>query len=299
MKRYDITLLTCRELLQPDSTHPYNQNVLQEEQLLTEALHAHGLAVHRTHWDDPDFDWGSTGVALFRTTWDYFYRAAEFKQWLEEAGQHTRFINPIETIRWNLDKHYLQDLTRKGVNVVPTIFIEPGESQTLQEITGLTNWEEFILKPAISGAARHTYHFTLANAEKIEPTYKELISQEALMLQPFLQNIVTRGEVSHMVFNGKYSHSVLKRAKEGDFRVQDDHGGTVHDYSANEMEIALAEAAAMAIEPTPVYARIDMTWDENNEPVLIELELIEPELWMRKHPVSAKVFAREIYTLLN
>lgn len=291
MKRFDVTLVTCRDYENPIANTEYVQNVLLEDRMIAEALQAKGLRVHRTSWDNPTFDWATTKVAVVRTTWDYFNRPKEFAAWLDRVQHLTQLINPVEALRWNMDKHYLQDLANKGVNIVPTKFIEIGETQTLQALAEATGWQKLIIKPAISGAARHTYKMTLGQVPDHETIFKQLIAEEAMLLQPFMDTVETHGEVSHMVFGGKYSHSALKRAKAGDFRVQDDHGGTVYPYEANEQEMQFAESVTAKCSPVPVYARVDVMWDHNNELALVELEIIEPELWMRKYPQSAGLFA--------
>lgn len=298
MKTFDVTLLTCPDYENPISTTEYVQNVLLEDRLIAEALQAKGLKVHRTSWDNPTFDWANTHVAVLRTTWDYFHRAKEFAAWLNKVQYLTRLINPIDTIRWNMDKHYLQDLANKGVNIVPTKFIEIGETLTLEALVAVTGWDKVIIKPAISGAARHTYKMTLEDVPNYEAIFRQLIAEEAILLQPFMDTVETHGEVSHMVFGGRYSHSVLKRAKQGDFRVQDDHGGTVHPYTASDAEIQFAEMATAKCSPVPAYARVDVMWDNHNQLALVELELIEPELWMRKQPQSAGLFADVIVSSL-
>ena len=294
MKAYDVTLLTCPAYHRPTEITDYINNVLTEDRLIAEALQAKGLKVYRTSWDDPAFDWASTEVAIFRTTWDYFHRAAEFAAWLNKVQHLTRLINPIDTIRWNMDKHYLQDLAHKGVPTVPTIFIEPGEQRSLKQIAEHSGWQQFIIKPAISGGARHTYKFALARVADYEQVFKQLIATESMLLQPFMERVESHGEVSHMVFGGRYSHSVHKKAKAGDFRVQDDFGGTVHHYQASANEVAFAEAVAAHCKPIPVYARVDVMWDNQNQLALVELEAIEPELWMRKHPTAATMFAQAV-----
>ncbi len=295
----DVVLLTCPAYNHPKEITPYIQNVLTEDRLIAEALEAKGLKVYRTSWDDAAFDWATTRVALFRTTWDYFHRAKEFSAWLDRVQHRTQLINPIETIRWNMDKHYLQDLADKGVPIVPTVFIEVGEYRSLQEIVKATGWPRLILKPAISGGARHTYKMTGDEVAAHESVFRQLIAAEAMLLQPFMDLVESRGEVSHMVFGGRYSHSVLKRAKAGDFRVQDDFGGSVSDYQASPEEIAFAENVVAQCDAMPVYARVDVMWDNNARPVLVELEMIEPELWMRKQPQSARLFADAVAEMLN
>ncbi len=298
MKTFDVTLLTCPAYNHPEIITDYVNNILIEDRLLTEALEAKGLKVHRISWDDPNFDWATTKVALFRTTWDYFHRAQEFSAWLEKAQQLTRFINPVEIIRWNMDKHYLQDLAKLGVPIVPTVFIETGEQRMLEEIITASGWRKTILKPAISGGARHTYKIAEGQAAEREAIFKQLITSEAMLLQPFMDLVESHGEVSHMVFDGKYSHSVLKKAKAGDFRVQDDFGGSVHEYQASPEEIKFAENVTANCQPIPAYARVDLMWDNNEALALVELELIEPELWMRKHPTSAQLFADAVVKMM-
>lgn len=287
----DITLLTDSRYVNPLNPDWYVQNILEEDRLVREALEARGLTVYRTNWDNPDYDWRNTRFALFRTTWDYFNRFGEFSDWLNRVQQLTHLINPVELIRWNLDKHYLNDLQKNNILIPPTIFIESGEKSTLKEIVRQVNWKECILKPAVSGAARHTYRFKAGEAYHYEMIFSELIQKESMLLQEFQQPVLEKGEVTFMLFGGKYSHAVLKRAKPGDFRVQDDFGGTVHHYEPSADEISFAERVVEVCNPIPVYARVDAIWGNDGRLCVSELELIEPELWFRFHPPAAQHFA--------
>ncbi|KTD51045.1 ATP-grasp domain-containing protein [Legionella quateirensis] len=288
---YDIVLLTQKEYVDPVEITPYINNVLTEDRLLTEALEQRGLRVTRTFWDNSDFDWDNSQFALFRATWDYFHRFAEFHQWLNTKSRNIKFINPYSVIRWNMDKHYLGILHSRGINIPPTIFLEKGNVTPLKRLLQQTGWAKAILKPAIAGAARHTYLFDKSNVDEYEPIFQKLIADEAMLLQEFQSQIVSRGEVSFMVFGGKYSHSVLKKAKVGDFRVQDDFGGTLHSYTASKEEIDFVERVIAQCDELPVYARADVMWDNNNELCLSELEMIEPELWFRKEAESSGFMA--------
>ncbi|MFN5877443.1 MAG: hypothetical protein ACK44B_01155, partial [Flavobacteriales bacterium] len=136
-----------------------------------------------------------------------------------------------------------------------------------------------------------TYVIEHRTLQQLEKLFKELITEESLMLQEFQHNIMSGGEISLILFNGEYSHSVLKKAKSGDFRVQDDFGGTVHDHSASDDEIAFAVKCLSHCPELPIYARVDLIRDNQNELALGELELIEPELWFRKDPNAAVLFA--------
>ena len=294
MKAYDIVLLTESRYEQPAEIDWYVQNILTEDGLVQRALEERGWRVGRFDWARPDFDWSVTRTALFRTTWDYFHRFAEFSAWLERAGAQTTLINPQALIRWNMDKHYLRDLEQRGVRTIPTVYIEQGESAGLRDLHRQTGWPETILKPAVSGAARHTYRLDPSNLDAHETIFRELTAVEAMMLQPFQQQIVERGEVAMVVVDGVFSHAVLKVAKKGDFRVQDDFGGAIYSYTPSAEEIAFAEEAVAACEPAPLYARVDLVTDNEGRLAVVELELIEPELWFRQHPPAAMALAEAI-----
>jgi len=299
LKDFDVVLLTESRYDQPTKVDWYIENILTEDGMVKDALEKNGLRVARVDWANPNFDWSSTEVALFRTTWDYFNRFEEFSNWLNEASTKTKLINPAEQIRWNIDKHYLRDLEKKGINITPTVYIEPRETTNLQELHEKNNWNETVLKPAIAGAARHTYRLNLDNLSEYENIFQELISSETMMLQPFQYNVIEQGEVAYMLFGGKFTHAVLKVAKPGDFRVQDDFGGTVHQYDPTNEEIEFAEQAVLACDPLPAYARVDVIRNNNKQLAVTELELIEPELWFRFHPPAADKLAETVADILS
>ena len=295
----DITILTDSRYVAPARTDPYVLNILREEELVRSALEEKGLVIDRINWDHPGFEWNHTRFVLFRSTWDYFDRFPEFREWLEKTHRMTSMINPYSLISWNLDKHYLGDLEERGIPVPPTCFIEQGDHRPLTHFIWDTGWEEVILKPVVSGAARHTYRFRKEDAPEYQPLFAELIRNESMMLQEFQQKVVTKGEVALMLFGGSFTHAILKRAKRGDFRVQDDFGGTVHDYTASGEEIGFAEKVAAVCDPEPLYARIDVIRDNSGRLCVSELELIEPELWFRNHPASVDLLADVILKYIH
>ena len=297
--KYDITILTAARYVNPTETDLYIDNVLLEDKLIITALEAKGLKVYRTNWDNPDFDFRTTKYVLFRAIWDYFDRFPEFSKWLSVVSQQTMLINPSEQIVWNIDKHYLKDLEDNGVNIVKTNFIEIGDKRTLKQVIIDSGWEDVILKPAVSGGARHTYKIKPGESDKQETVFRELISTEAMLLQPFQKNIMEKGEVSFMVFGGKYSHAVLKKAKTGDFRVQDDHGGTLHPYEASPEEVGFVQNVMAKCKTVPVYGRVDVTWDNDGDLALVELEIIEPELWLRESSDSPQILAKAVLDFIS
>ena len=292
---FDIVILTDDRYVTPSNRdEQYIRNLLLEDQLVQKSLENRGFRVDRKSWSDPTFNWATTKAVLFRTTWDYFERYSEWTTWLKNTSSVTRMINPYELVKWNMDKHYLGDLFRKGINIPETHFIEVGEQNTLTELIARKDWQKAILKPCFSGAARHTYKIEEKISDDLENTFQELIAREAMMLQPFQENVVKQGEVSLMVMGGRFTHAVLKVAKPGDFRVQDDFGGTVHKYTPTSEEITFAEKTVAACDPFPNYARVDIIKDNNNKLALIELELIEPELWFRMNPEAADMLAENL-----
>jgi len=297
MPQYDLVLLTESRFENPVLPNWYAEQILTEDRILTEALQRRGLRALRVDWARKDFDWSDAPFALFRTTWDYSRRFAEFSAWLERVSRETRLINPPELIRWNMDKHYLRDLEQRGVHAVPTRFIEPGDAVTLRELFAETGWTDAVLKPAVSGGARHTYRLHPGNLEEHEALFRQLTAQETMLLQPFQENILREGEKTLMVMGGQYTHAVLKKAKPGDFRVQDDFGGTVHEYRPSSEEIEFAEMAFSVCDPLPFYGRVDMVTENSGQLAVGELEIFEPELWFRFHPPSADVLADALLPL--
>jgi hypothetical protein len=295
----DITVLTDRRYYEPRIISPYIQNILDEYNYLKVALEELGYSVTRTYWDNIDYDWTQTKAIVFRTVWDYFERIEEFRPWLQKVNTQTILINPLSLINWNIDKHYLKDLSEKGIAIVPTHYVDKGAHQTLAEVCNTNSWEHIVIKPAISGAAFHTYKIMASEIEEKEALFKELVSERDMLVQEFLPTISSKGEASLMIFNGKYTHAILKKAKIGDFRVQDDFGGTVHPYEPTSEEIRFAEKVFAACDIVPAYGRADIVWDEDGNHLLSELEIIEPELWVRNNPDSAKIFARGIKNMLE
>ncbi|MEK7315012.1 MAG: hypothetical protein AAB011_02435 [Candidatus Eisenbacteria bacterium] len=292
----DIALLT-EHRYEASTAAPddwYLGNILEDDQLLIDALGAHGLSAIRVDWSRSDVDWSRYRCAVFRTTWDYFDRFDEFTAWLGRVEGATALCNCASIVRWNMDKHYLADLEAKDIPIVASRFVERGSAEPLAELLAASGWKEAVIKPCVSGSARHTYRVNRANSAELEPIVRRLLATESIILQPFVEEIVRGGEDTLMVLNGRYTHAVRKTAKSGDFRVQVDHGGTVHDLTPTAEQIELAERTMAVCRPLPAYGRVDMVRDNEGRLAVMELELIEPELWLRHHPPAAKELAAAI-----
>ena len=291
---YDVVILTDHRYENPKKIDWYIQQVLTEDKLLKKELELLGLNVIIKDWKSKKFDWTKAEYAIFRSTWDYFDNFKLFSNWLEKNKYEIKFINSLEIIKWNLDKVYLLELQEKGINIAPTILIKKNQPTTLKKLFEDTGWQEAVLKPTVSGAARHTYRINRNSYNDYEEIFKGLICNEDFLFQEFIKNIISKGELSLIVIGGKYTHAVKKTAKKGDFRVQDDHGGKVEVYYARDKEIEFAEQCINLCLEMPLYARVDIAYDNNNELSLVELELIEPELWFRNNKKSAELLAEEI-----
>jgi glutathione synthase/RimK-type ligase-like ATP-grasp enzyme len=289
-----IALITEDRFLLPQPGNAYVENIFLEDQILASALAESGFGSERVSWSDQEVDWSQFDKAIFRTTWDYFDRFEAFKTWLDHTENQVEMINSPQIIRWNWDKFYLEELEKKGIAIPPTLFIQAGSGKKLSDFLDLADWKEFILKPAVGGGGRHTYRFTRSESAGLEAIFQSLNQEEGFLLQAFQETILEKGEASLMVMDGKFTHAILKKARSGDFRVQDDFGGTVHPFQPNQEEIDFAMHSISTLKIKPLYGRVDIIWAENGKPLLSELELIEPELWFRNCPPSAKVLANAL-----
>lgn len=292
--KYDVVVLTEDRYANPERVNDYIKNVLVEDSLLVNALMKEGLSVGRFSWSDHEVNWDNVKSVIFRTTWDYFDRYEEFKKWFDQIRNKVMMFNSADIIEWNRDKIYLAEMADKRINIPETIFIGAGREDNLSSIVHDLSTEEFVLKPNVSGAARLTYRLHKNELNDFEETYKNLISEEDFMVQSFQLNILSKGEISLVLIDGNYSHAVLKRGKGEDFRVQDDFGGSVYEYHPSDEEISFAKQCYEAIDGKPLYCRVDIIWDNDDELALSELEMIEPELWFRNRPAAAEELAKAI-----
>ena len=299
MKKYDVVVLTDSRYVNPLKTNNYISNVLREDEWVINALKEKNLSVVKKDWNDSIFDWETTRSILFRSTWDYFDKFELFKKWFNKTKNKCLMINSTETIEWNIDKHYLLDLQEHQIPIPNSEFIKRGSSIDLSLLMQKKNWNEIVVKPTISGAAKNTYRLKKEEIIQFGPTWEKLIYKEDFIVQEFQNNVITEGEVAMIVIGGKFTHAVLKKAKEGDFRVQDDFGGSIAIYNPSEEMVKLAEKCTRILTPIPSYARVDIIWDNLRELAVSELELIEPELWFRLNPNAAQKLAHHVDLILS
>lgn len=259
---------------------------------LESALRNAGAEVVIAEWDQPH-DWSRFDIALLRSTWDYPQRLAEFFDWAGEVSAKTKLLNPLQVVKWSSDKHYLDDLVRAGVPSVLTKFIEPGASPvaTIGEFAG-----EFVVKPAIGAGSRDAQRFGAEEkGAAAEHAQRMLSEKRSVMVQPYLSRVDEYGETALIYFEGKFSHAIRKgpllKRKEGpttELFAKETIEARVPD--AAELRVGARAIQAMPFE-TPLYARVDLIRDENGEPVVLELEMVEPSLFFPFAGGSADRFA--------
>ena len=243
------------------------------------ALDQAGVSVDVVAWDDPEVSWDSYERVVLRSTWDYPERIDEFLAWLERVSRVTDLRNPLPMVRWNVDKHYLAELDRAGVPVVPTAFAEPGDHPALPD-------RPFVLKPAIGAGSR--------DAASYEPTQHDLAFAHierlhgvgaSVLIQPLIASVAVEGEWPLVFVGGEYSHAASKRVAlpaassvEGLFAAEDN---APHVADAAQIRVARAAVDVAAQRfGVPTYGRVDLVRDDDGEFRVLELELVEPSLFL-------------------
>lgn len=252
-----------------------------------------GWQVDTLPWTIRDIDWNRYQLVIIRSTWDYQSQVEHYLQTLQNIDKASCvLLNDFETVRWNIDKHYLQDLQQRGIEIVPTRWFEQLDDAAPEQFFKQLATEELVIKPCISAGATHTYRITRQQLNALKPRLLDAFRQRAGMAQPFMPSVINPGEYSLFFFNGSYSHSILKKPQTGDFRVQEEHGGQL---SLVQAEASLLETAERVMQQLPdtLYARIDLVRGDKNY-LLMEAELIEPSLYFNMDPDAAERFALAI-----
>lgn len=283
----NIAMVTCREL----------GSLTTDDSIAADHLIQLGFSISVIAWDASAIGWETFDAVIVRSAWDYHRRHREFLAWLAEMERRkVRLWNSASVIRNNIDKIYLRKLSEQGVAVTPTVWVGRGEVVDLQTVLFDSQWDQAVIKPAISATAWSTWITSRARAAEDQSKLDSILEQRGALVQPFVTEVQTRGEWSFVFFGNQYSHAVLKRANVGDFRVQKDFGGYLSDEIPPPALVATAKNVIQKIDSPLLYARVDGV-EVANEFVLMELELIEPELFFRAHDGAARKFADAIVKL--
>lgn len=286
-----IALATCRELPAGDEDSP----------VLLAACAAAGLDAEWKVWDDPSVDWSSYDLVVIRSTWDYVPRRDDFAAW---ASSVPRLANPAEVVDWNTDKSYLRQLADAGLPVVPTRWLEPGTEPPGDLVPGelFDGAAEIVVKPAVSAGARDTARYGAADAGRAgEHAARLLAAGRRVMVQPYLTAVDEVGETALLYVGGGYSHAVRKGpllavgdddTVEGLWRPED-----ISEREPAEAELALGDRT-LAVLPGGadrlLYARVDLVPGPDGAPLVIEVEVTEPSLFLTAVPAGADRLAAAI-----
>ena len=273
-------------VLVPDPDYPEAWNWAYDVE--ADALKASGATVDAVPWtrlgDVSDYD-----LILPLVVWGYHLQYAEWLALLDRfEREKLPVINPPALLRWNSDKAYLAEFDAKGVPTVHTMAVDALDDRALSEARARFGCEELVVKPPVSASATGTHRIG-GN----DPIPADVLGQR-MLIQPFMPSVAGEGEYSILLFDNAYSHAIVKRPKDGDFRVQPHLGGTEVPCEPPPGSIALAKAALAAAPAEAAYARVDMIADEQGELRIMELELIEPSLWLEHAPDKGAAFVRSI-----
>lgn len=289
----NIALVTYLDKGAYDST-----TVESEDDKLLNFLKEKGLNIEKVIWNDPAINWQDYTLAILKSPWDYFDLISDFYQWLDQLEHlKVKLLHPIDVVKWNSNKLYLQEIEAAGLKITPSTFIRKQESVNLNKFFGKYGVDKLIVKPSVSGGAKNTFKVTAHNVPEVNQKLNNLLQEVDFIVQPFLPEILENGEWSFIFFNGAYSHSLVKQAKPGDFRVQPAHGGSVHPQNPGEEQIAIAQQYINLFAKNCLYARVDGTF-VNGEFLLMELELIEPFLFLNTDPQNYERYYKALQELM-
>ncbi|MBX3388962.1 MAG: hypothetical protein KF691_05855 [Phycisphaeraceae bacterium] len=256
---------------------------------LVAALRAVGIEALRVAWDDPSANWTEFSGVLIRSTWDWHETPANFIRWVQSTAARTNVWNDAELVLWSLDKRSLIELESRGIPSIPTIAL-PSQDE-LDRFS--SPWDDWILKPAFGATAYRTTR--IQSRQDLEAWRSENAGfRGPLVAQQFQPSVLSEGELSLVFIDGGLSHTVRKRTKSGDFRVQAEFGGSTTLAECPREESHLATALLATLPARPVFCRVDVVRDAIGQPRTIECELAEPELFFDHKPEAAIALARAV-----
>jgi glutathione synthase/RimK-type ligase-like ATP-grasp enzyme len=268
--------------------------ISESDRLAQRALEARGATVLARAWNEPGADFTGFDAVVLRSNWDYHFDPEAFLAWLdrlERAG--ARIWNPPALVRWNLTKRYLLELARVGVPAVPTVILEDDAGASLPALMAARGWDRVVMKPLISASAHETRLVTRATLDDAVAALAAGAVRRPVLIQPFVEEIRTRGEWSLVFIDTALTHAVLKRPAAGEFRVQPRLGGTAEASTPADGVERTARVALAALPQPPLYARIDGV-ETAGGVLIMEVEVNEPGLFFPLAPTAADRFAEAL-----
>lgn len=262
-----LRIATCRPLPEPDV----------DEDLLLEALRAAGIAAEMVAWQDPSA-WRAPVPTLVRSTWDYIHDLEGFDAWIDRAAASAPLWNPPPVLRWSLRKRYLLELEARGVPVTPTVLLPRGDARRLSAVAAERGWRDVVVKPEV-GAASFEAHRLQAGTAEADALFADLVARLDMMVQPYLPSVEDHGERALVWIDGLFTHAVRKTPRfAGGVEVVSDA------LPLSAAELAVGTAALAGFGDELLYARVDVAPGPDGVPVVMELELVEPSLFLLQSP---------------
>lgn len=263
------------------------------DKLLIEPMKSFGWDAEEISWRNESINWDEYNAVIVRSTWDYQKDHKKFLDILEKINNSSAHLeNDLELMKWNMNKKYLFDLEHKDVRIVDTLWKSNFNLNEVEKSFEIFNSEEIIIKPNISANADNTFRLTKEKLSEIKNELERIYLNREFMIQPFMKNIVDEGEYSLFFFNGEFSHCVLKKPKEKDFRVQEEHGGKFKSVIPTEQQITIGKNIIDKLAVLPLYGRTDLVRTADNDFALMELEAIEPSLYFNMDEQSPIKFTK-------
>lgn len=277
-----VALATCETL----------PELFADDQLLMAALRRRGIEAFPLVWSSPEAATAKPELCVLRNTWDYYHRPAEFLAWAEGMAQRSRLLNPFPLVKWNAHKGYLLDLATRKVPTVPTLLARQGRPLPVLALAMAAAWTAIVVKPAISAGAHRTLRFESADPQA-QLHLEALVQDGDALIQPYLPSVEAYGERSFLFIGGRYTHAV-KRTQALTEGVGIER--LMERVEPTEAEMAVCEQVLAALPECvagvrPAYARIDLAPDAEGRPLLMEVEAIEPRLFLQECPDAIEAFA--------
>ena len=280
-------------------TSSAHADLTPDDRLAVARLEQRGATVSASVWTDRSIDWSRFDAIILRSTWDYYERATEFREWIDALDAiKAPLWNPPPVLRWSMNKTYLRDLEKAGVPVVPTVWLRNGDEPYMRALLAERGWTDAIVKPVISANASRTWRISVADALQFDARLADSLNIGDMMVQPFIAEIQTRGEWSMMFIDGEFSHAVRKTPAVGDFRVQATYGGASVADRPSEVVLAAAKNVLNAAPSPWMYARVDGV-ETTSGFMLLELEMLEPSFFFAYTATGAARFASAIFDRVN
>tara|TARA_R110002049_G_scaffold260412_1_gene436255 strand:+ start:16043 stop:16933 length:891 start_codon:yes stop_codon:yes gene_type:complete len=266
---------------------------VMDHDLAIKPLEALGWSVDCVPWRDPGIRWREYDAVYICTPWDYIEHPDEFLRVLSAIDRSRPvLVNDLALVQWTLEKSYLRDLAARGAAIVPSTWYRDFDEEYASEFFAEHNAKRLVIKPLIGANATDTFVLQKPLSGQLLSDLAETFRERAFFVQPYIESIETEGEYSLFYFAGEYSHAIQKVPKSGDFRVQEEHGANIRSIEPAAALVAAADKILAMVSPSPVYARADFVHDEERGYLLMELELIEPSLYLRTCAEAPERFAR-------